>query len=102
MISTHHNRQTFVDLLRQTQLQPLVGEDVDGVLALDGTEPAQDGHVSCTAPTYTAAGLGCWDLLGVASWTDDHNTSRHSLHQALCRHQTYRNKCSFASFEYIA
>ena len=40
--------------------------------------------------------------VSVASWTDDHNTSRHSLHQALCRHQTYRNKCSLASFEYIA
>ena len=42
--STHHDRQTLVYFLWQAELQPLLGEDVDGVGAEVGAEPAHQAH----------------------------------------------------------
>ena len=45
MISTHQDRQAFLYFLRQSELQPLLGEDVGGVGANDSAQPAHLAHV---------------------------------------------------------
>ena len=42
--STHQDRQTLVDFLWQPELYPLLGEDVGGIGAEVGTEPAHQAH----------------------------------------------------------
>ena len=43
-VSTHQDRQAFLYFLRQSELQPLLGEDVDGVGAEVGAESAHQAH----------------------------------------------------------
>ena len=45
MISTHQDRQAFLYFLRQSELQSLLGEDVGGVGACVGAQPAHLAHV---------------------------------------------------------
>ena len=77
MISTHQDRQAFLYFLRQSELQPLLGEDVGGVGANDSAQPAHLAHVRGAKA----------DLLRVGSCSRYWVPPQHGTQQAVISHQ---------------